>query len=109
MSSISTHVLDTALGMPAVGIRVTLEREGKPIGSGMTDADGRVRELAPTGTPLAPGGYRLRFAVADYLRSAGHSSCYAEIVVQFELEAGQERCHLPLLLSPFGYTTYRGS
>ncbi|HEV8612077.1 MAG TPA: hydroxyisourate hydrolase [Gemmatimonadales bacterium] len=109
MSTLSTHVLDTALGKPAQGIPVSLEHEGAIVSSGMTDADGRVRELLPKGAPLSPGSYRLTFAVAEYLARAGHPSFYDKIVVQFTVGAGQERFHVPLLLSPFGYTTYRGS
>lgn len=106
MSTLSTHVLDTALGRPAKGIRVTLEQEGNIIGSGTTDADGRVRDLLAR---LAEGNYLLRFSVADYFSSTGRESFYPEIVVNFQVAAGGAHYHVPLLLSPFGYTTYRGS
>lgn len=106
MSTLSTHVLDTALGRPAKGIRVTLEQEGNIVGSGTTDADGRVRDLL---VRLAEGNYLLRFSVGDYFSSTGRESFYPEIVVNFHVAAGGDHYHVPLLLSPFGYTTYRGS
>lgn len=109
MSTLSTHVLDTALGRPAPGIRVTLEREGKAVGSGVTDADGRVRELHKKDAPLSQGSYRLTFYVADYFSKAGRESFFPEIVVNFRISGGAEHYHVPLLLSPFGYSTYRGS
>ncbi len=109
MSPISTHVLDTSLGKPAQGIRVVLEYGGAIIGSGMTDADGRVRDLVAEGTPIGEGDYRLTFSVAEYFTRGGRESFYSEIVVNFRIGAGSERYHVPLLLSPFGYSTYRGS
>ena len=109
MSTLTTHVLDTTLGKPAQGIPVVLEHAGAVVGSGTTDADGRVPGLVPAGGTLAAGSYRLRFAVEGYLRKAGHRSFYTDVVVQFVIDAGQDHYHLPLLLSPFGYTTYRGS
>lgn len=107
--SLSTHVLDTALGKPARGIRVTLEREGVAVGSAVTDEDGRIREFRTTGALLDQGSYRLVFAVADWFRSTGREAFYTEIVVQFSMGARSEHYHVPVLLSPFGYTTYRGS
>lgn len=109
MSTLSTHVLDTALGRPAQGIQVTLEREGDVVGSGVTDADGRVRDLHKTDTPMSEGSYRLTFYVADYFTKAGRESFFPEIVVNFRIGEGAEHYHVPLLLSPFGYSTYRGS
>jgi 5-hydroxyisourate hydrolase len=109
MSTLSTHVLDTTLGRPAGGIRVRLEGGGALLGSGVTDADGRVADLRAQGAPLRAGSYRLTFSVADYFTNAGRQSFYTEIVVQFQIGAGAEHYHVPLLLSPFGYTTYRGS
>jgi 5-hydroxyisourate hydrolase len=109
MSSFSTHVLDTSLGTPAQGIPVTLEREGTVLASTVTDADGRVREFAGVGEPLKPGNYRLSFSVADYFRRSGRKTIYLKIVIDFAITGETERYHIPLLLSPFGYTTYRGS
>lgn len=110
MTHISTHVLDTAKGVPAAGIAVQLEQLGangewKSVGSGPTDANGRIENLVPTNDTLAPGDYRLRFATAAY---HGESAFYTEVTVHVRLKAG-EKFHLPLLLSPFGYSTYRGS
>jgi 5-hydroxyisourate hydrolase len=109
MSTLSTHVLDTALGKPVEGIRVTLESDGAVLGSGVTDADGRVADLQPHEEPLRPGSYRLLYAVGEYFASAGRPSLYTEIVVQIQIGEWADHYHVPLLLSPFGYTTYRGS
>ena len=115
MSTVSTHVLDTALGRPAAGVRVTLERldDGGVtptlLGAGTTDADGRLRELGAPGSALAAGLYQLRFAVGEYLARTGREPFYPEVVVRFRLTPADAHYHLPLLLSPFGYSTYRGS
>ena len=110
MSTISTHVLDTALGRPAAGVPVTLGREdGTPLGAGATDADGRLRDLVPAGESLGPGVYRLRFDVGAYFAAAGREAFYPEVTVVFRLGERAEHYHVPLLLSPFGYATYRGS
>ena len=110
MSTISTHVLDTTLGRPAEGIRVTLEGpSGETLGAGTTDADGRLRDLLPAGAALDEGTYLLRFAVGGYFALTGRDAFYPEVVVVFRVGAGKEHYHVPLLLSPFGYSTYRGS
>jgi 5-hydroxyisourate hydrolase len=113
MSAITTHVLDTSLGSPAAGVPVILERcppESEPhvLGRGNTDDDGRMRDLAPPG-PLVPGIYRLRFDTGTYFRHQELESFYPEVVVCFTVRGGAEHYHVPLLLSPFGYSTYRGS
>lgn len=110
MSSLSTHVLDTGLGKPAPGIRVALERagDGASLGTAITDADGRVSEFPPLRGALADGDYRLRFAVGEYFATTRRDAFYSEIVIAFRV-AGDEHYHVPLLLSPFGYSTYRGS
>ena len=108
MSTLSTHVLDTALGRPAPGVRIVLERDGTALGSAVTDADGRARDLSG-GTPLGEGDYRLTFHVADYFAAAKRASFYTRIVVDFRIGTASEHYHVPLLLSPFGYSTYRGS
>ena len=109
MSSLSTHVLDTALGKPAAGIAVTLERasDGHQLGAGVTDADGRVRNFSSV-TAWADGEYRLRFAVGDYFAATHRDAFYSEILIAFRISGG-EHYHVPLLLSPFGYSTYLGS
>jgi 5-hydroxyisourate hydrolase len=109
---ITTHVLDTARGRPAAGVPVVLERAGadgwEPVGSGATDADGRLRDLTAEGTQLADGRYRLTFDTGAYFRDRGEAAFYPEVAVVFTV-AGHEHHHVPLLLSPFGYSTYRGS
>ena len=100
MSQVSTHVLDTALGRPAAGVDVTLEHEAAVVARGTTDTDGRVGDLGPD--RLDPGTYLLRFDTAD------RSTFFPEVLVTFAVEDGAH-LHVPLLLSPHGYTTYRGS
>ena len=109
MSTISTHVLDTALGKPAAGVRVTLERDHSLIGSGVTDEDGRVRDLLQGGSSLGEGEYKLTFSVGDYFAGSKRSSFYTRIVVSFQIAEGTEHYHVPLLVSPYGYSTYRGT
>ena len=100
MSQVTTHVLDTTAGRPAAGIAVTLERGDQVVASGTTDADGRIAGLGPE--RLDPGTYRLRFD------TAAHSGFFPEVVIAFVV-ADDTHLHVPLLLSPHGYTTYRGS
>lgn len=111
MGTLSTHVLDTTRGAPAEGVRVTLESAGgaagEPLGDGRTDADGRVAVVGPE--RLEPGDYRLRFASGDYFAAQGTTAFYPEVVVVFTIADADQHYHVPVLLSPFGYTTYRGS
>ena len=112
MSGITTHVLDTSRGRPAAGVPVTLERAEDDgswalLGRGQTDADGRLRTLLST-SPGA-GVYRLTFDTGEYLGAVGAPVFYPRIVITFSVVEGEEHYHVPLLLSPFGYTTYRGS
>ena len=111
MSTVSTHVLDTSLGRPASGIPITLEDASTDValGAGATDADGRVRSISREGLVLAPGDYRLRFDVEAYFVRQGRDAFYPEITILFRVAAADEHYHVPLLLSPFGYSTYRGS
>ncbi len=109
MSTISTHVLDTSLGRPAAGVRVTLRRDNSLIGSGETDNEGRVRDLLAQGSSLAEGDYTLSFSVAEYFASSKRDAFYTDIQINFRVAAESEHYHVPLLLSPFGYSTYRGS
>jgi 5-hydroxyisourate hydrolase len=111
---ITTHVLDTAKGRPAGGVRILLEMradsgEWQSISRGLTDADGRLRTLLPEGQPLMAGVYRLTFDTARYFESFGATSFYPEVVVTFETLPGEKHYHVPLLVSPFGYSTYRGT
>ena len=113
MSPITTHVLDTSAGRPARGVRVTLERNTDQawthIGSGETDADGRLRTLLPAGAALNPGMHRLTFETKPYFAQHALTTFYPHVVVVFEVVGGDEHYHVPLLISPFGYSTYRGS
>lgn len=114
MSTISTHVLDTALGRPAAGIHVTLDRldEGDlvtSLGSGQTDGDGRLRDFTAPGIAVGVGVFRLRFDTGEYFTRTQRESFYPEVVVVFTVRSGDEHYHVPVLLSPFGYSTYRGS
>jgi 5-hydroxyisourate hydrolase len=110
--SISTHVLDTARGCPGAGLAVSLSRRGSDgawsvVREAVTDGDGRVRELASG--PLEPGEYRLEFATAAYFKAAGTRGFYPQVCVVFSVTDSGASHHVPLLLSPFGYSTYRGT
>jgi 5-hydroxyisourate hydrolase len=113
MSGITTHVLDIARGRPAAGVPVTLESKSKGgwtvVGRGATDADGRLRDLAPTDFVFSEGDYRLTFDVGAYFEAGGTAGFYTEVVVSFVVRDAAAHYHVPLLLSPYGYTTYRGS
>jgi 5-hydroxyisourate hydrolase len=113
MSRLSTHVLDTSRGQPAAGMAVLLETaagsEWKPFAQGVTDADGRIQNLVSEPTNLPAGDYRLRFATASYFQSLGSPIFYPEVQVQVRLDETKQNYHLPLLLSPYGYSTFRGS
>jgi 5-hydroxyisourate hydrolase len=109
-ATLSTHVLDAVSGRPAAGVALTLERRSDagwtPVGRGSTDADGRCAELASDG--LEPGVWRLVFDTGSYFAAAGVRGFYPEVCVVFAVtEPGHH--HVPLLLSPFAYSTYRGS
>jgi 5-hydroxyisourate hydrolase len=109
---ITTHVLDTATGKPgrAIGIELELARGGGwlPLGSGVTDDDGRLRTLTPPG-PVESGTYRIRFQTGAYLAALGQTGFFPVVEIQFTVVDGAQHYHVPLLLSPYGYSTYRGS
>ena len=111
MSAVTTHVLDTARGCPAAGVPVVLEREvdgrWEPVGHGTTDADGRAGDLSTSAPEL--GRHRLTFDTGAYFGGLGAAAFYPEVTVTFVVERSAEHYHVPLLLSPFGYSTYRGS
>ena len=113
MSGITTHVLDTARGRPAARVSVILENRAADgawvkVGSGATDADGRLRNLTE-GKHLEPGVFRLTFDTQSYFRGLRVDAFFPEVSITFEIEDPSEHYHVPLLLSPFGYSTYRGS
>jgi 5-hydroxyisourate hydrolase len=111
MTRVTTHVLDTATGRPAAGLAVRLQRvdPGPPVevAAGATGPDGRLTDWLPEGVP--PGRYRLVFATGAWFAASGRATLFPEIAVELELAGGDRGCHLPLLLAPFGYSTYRGS
>lgn len=111
VSHVTTHILDTSIGRPAPGVSVALEaRDGDGwvgIGTGFTDADGRVKELGPD--RLESGAYRLRFDTGTYFAGIDTDTFFPEVVLTFLVDAEQEHYHVPLLLSPFAFSTYRGS
>lgn len=110
--SLSTHVLDTALGRPAAGVGVALEvhedEEWRRLTETTTDADGRVADLL-AGQPPRRGDHRLVFDAGGYHTARGVRGFYPHVTVTFTVHAPDEHHHVPLLLSPHGYTTYRGS
>jgi 5-hydroxyisourate hydrolase len=111
VSGITTHVLDTSSGRPASGVALVLERAAgggwEPVGRAVTDVDGRARELL-TSRPQR-GRYRLTFDTGAYFGALGVAGFYPEVTVTFSVSEGEDHYHVPLLLSPFGYSTYRGS
>jgi 5-hydroxyisourate hydrolase len=113
VSPITTHVLDTSRGRPAVGVAIRLERRDgagayAAVGSGVTDSDGRLRTLLEAGT-LTVGVYRLTFDTGAYFDALGTPGFYPEASITFSVLRADEHYHVPLLLNPFGFSTYRGS
>jgi 5-hydroxyisourate hydrolase len=113
MSAITTHILDVSRGQPAQGVAVVLEVQAdegwRVLGRGETDGDGRLRDLLSVDFKLAAGVYRLTFSTSDYFSARGVESFYPEVTISFIVNDGAAHYHVPLLLSPFGYSTYRGS
>ena len=112
MSLITTHILDTMKGRPAQGVPVTVEFRSTfdwtEVGKGETNSDGRITDLLPKDAKLPKGIYRLTFDTAAYFSAQGVKAFYPAVTVAFEIH-DHGHTHIPLLLSPFGYTTYRGS
>lgn len=107
-SLISTHILDAANGVPAQGVSVSLSSgNGDTIASGVTDDNGRITDLGPPDLPA--GHYRLTFDSGRYFADLGVTTFYPVVDIVFEVVAGQDHYHVPILLSPFAFTTYRGS
>jgi 5-hydroxyisourate hydrolase len=113
MSQITTHILDTARGTPAVGVTISLSRRvgdgWEKIGSGQTNSDGRVPGLCPAEQVLEAGSYCMDFAIGGYFESLEAPVFYPEARVVFNIDGDGQHYHIPLLLSPYGYSTYRGS
>jgi len=113
MAGITTHILDTARGAPARDVSIKLEYlEGKEnwhlVGSGKTNSDGRCPQLLPTGHVLAGGTYRISFDTAGYFASQNVETFYPKVDIFFQLRDPHQHYHVPLLLAPWGYSTYRG-
>lgn len=109
---ITTHVLDTSAGKPGRNIAIELEYQEHGIwhlvGGGVTDDDGRLRTLTPAG-PVKPGTYRIRFQIEPYFAARQQDAFFPVVEIQFVVADGAQHYHVPLLLSPFGFSTYRGS
>ncbi len=110
---ISTHILDTSRGRPAAGVAVTLlQVKGEtvtPVASGETDADGRIKALIAPGVAFEAGTYRITFEVAAYFARLQVDAFYPRVAIDFMVKNPAEHFHVPLLLQPFGFGTYRGS
>lgn len=114
MSKITTHVLDVVAGQPASGISVKLEARDdsggwRVIGTATTNEDGRAGDLLKPEAAISAGLYRLKFDTSEFFERQAVESFYPEVIVTFEVKDTGEHYHVPVLLSPFGYTTYRGS
>lgn len=112
-SPITTHVLDISRGKPASGVVVVLEKQERdiwtPLAKSATDADGRINNLLDENHILDSSTYRLTFGTGSYFSSHGVKSIFPAVVVVFEVHDPSQHYHIPLLVSPFGYSTYRGS
>ena len=110
-SRVTTHVLDATSGRPAADVEVTLERQTgsgwQPVATGRTDSDGRIAAFGPA--DLERGVYRVRFAVGTYFAAQHQQTFYPEVLIMFTLDHEDAHYHVPLLLSPYAYSTYRGS
>ena len=110
-SHVTTHVLDAVTGAPAAGVGLDLARHRgdglEEVARGATDDDGRNRDLGPA--RLEPGTYRLVFATGEYFAARGTPTFYPHVIIDFRLDGSQPHYHVPILLSPFAYSTYRGS
>jgi hydroxyisourate hydrolase len=114
MSAITTHILDTSLGIPGSGIPVTLQRKThsagwQAIAEGITDIDGRLSNLLSVTEAFLPGHYRLIYETGPYFLLRNVDCFFPQITIAFVVRDAQQHYHVPLLLSPFGYSTYRGS
>jgi 5-hydroxyisourate hydrolase len=113
MGEITTHVLDISIGRPAAGVPVILEIEKtgggwRELSRGATDGDGRLRHLLAPGS-LVEGNYRLTFDTQGYFQTRKVESLYPQVTIVFQVRDAEQNYHIPLLLSPYGYSTYRGS
>ena len=113
VSGISTHILDTSRGRPAVGVSVTLEQNldgvWRPLSHRSTDGDGRVKQMLPETNEMEAGEYRLTFGTGAYFEAMGTAGLYPEVQITFVVRESGGQYHIPLLLTANGYSTYRGS
>jgi 5-hydroxyisourate hydrolase len=113
MGRLTTHVLDTSSGKPAAGLKIELWFGADMLKSFVTNSDGRVDGALLEGAAFKPGVYELRFHAGGYLKASGvalESPAFLDVIpIRFGVANGAEHCHVPLLLSPYGYSTYRGS
>jgi 5-hydroxyisourate hydrolase len=113
MSAVTTHILDVSMGFPARGVHIILEHQitsgWEVIGEGVTDEDGRLRDLIRSDAKITPGNYRLTFDTETYFAQQQIEGFYPQVTVEFVVRDATQHYHVPLLLSPFGYSTYRGS
>ena len=113
MAQLSTHILNTTLGKPAADVSITLDKQDGSewtfIATHNTDDDGRVGAFLPAGVSLLEGNYRLTFQTGSYFKATQTEGFYPEVSIVFEVTKPNEHHHVPLLLNPFGYSTYRGS
>lgn len=111
--TLSTHVLDTSIGRPAGSVMVQLQRQNGAgwidVSRAVTDRDGRVATMLPSTMAGGAGGYRLTFEVGDYFNTRGVESFYSRVSIDFVVRDAAAHYHVPLLVSPYGYSTYRGS
>ncbi len=112
MGRISTHILDTSIGKPAEGVKIVLEEltdtDWIKTGEGTTNSDGRISNLISNDTEVKEGTYRITFEIDNYFNAQKRESFYPSVIIIFKSNAG-EHYHVPLLINPFGYSTYRGS
>jgi 5-hydroxyisourate hydrolase len=113
MSWLSTHILNTATGKPAADVTVVCEAQRnngfKELSRGTTNADGRLNTFFPAGHSCVPGLYRLTFETAEYFARQNQPTLYPRVQIIFEVKTDEEHYHIPLLIAPFGYSTYRGT
>ena len=108
MTSLSTHVLDTERGIPAAGVRVTLYRGERALAEAQTEPNGRIADLG--GGALDDGTYRLEFDLAAYLAAHGRAAPFVQrVTLEFRVDASQPHYHVPLLMTPYAFTSYRGN
>jgi 5-hydroxyisourate hydrolase len=108
-SPITTHILDTSIGRPAAQVQISLFYQGHQIASGQTNDDGRILQWLPLDYQLKSGIYQIVFEIGDWMKAQNRACFYPKVTIDFEVQNTNEHYHVPLLINPFGYSTYRGS